>query len=172
MKMAWDINIVDIKELQTPDRLSICDFSVALEKAFSYPNDFFIIEWNGIGLKMPFSYCLSDVLEDVLDIIEELMKAEMGEYYTGFSPNEVFDCDWKLDWNGDRLEISADWRQGPLPVAELVEHCSKCIVSKKHFLMSWKMLFEYCVEKLSEISFDYESNEQSLRINRIISTMN
>ncbi|ATQ76758.1 hypothetical protein CR152_21255 [Massilia violaceinigra] len=170
--MAWDINIVDIGELQAPDRVQVFDFSVALEKAFSYPDDFFVIEWNGIGLKMPFSYCLSDVLEDVLDIIEELMKAEAGEYYTGFSPNEVFDCDWRLDWKGDRLEISAEWRQGLLPIDELVEHCSKCIVSKEHFLMSWRTLFEYCVKKLSEINFDYESNEQSLQISRMISNIN
>ncbi|MFB9240825.1 hypothetical protein IV454_26680 [Massilia antarctica] len=170
--MTWDINIVDIKDLQSPDCLQVYDFSAAIDKTFSYHTDFFTIKWNGVGLKFPFTYCLSDILDNLLDIIEELIRLESGEYYTGFLHEEEFDCDWQLNWNCDDLEIRADWRHGPLPVGERGENFCKCTVSKNYFLKSWGKLFEHCVKQVDEHPFEYENYNQILRIKKIIAHVN
>ena len=95
----------------TTDIRSATDLVHAIEQSFSYPQDGFSIRWVGGHVRIPYAYGLSDLVEDLLPFLTA-MQAPSGRYAFSIAPSEpdAVDADWRVSWDGARVEVDADWR--------------------------------------------------------------
>ncbi len=163
----WKIEF-DTPEVINRGVYSANDMSHALEKLFSYPNEGFVIVWNNTQISIPYCYGLSDILEDVLDMIEALLDEDNEEYVLGFTTNEILDADWFLSWKGDLLEIEAEWRIAPVCVEVLNKNCSNLKTSKRWFCCEWRNILLFLLKSVYDLKMDY--NDELYRILYIVNS--
>ncbi len=144
----------------------VLDLSSAIEKLFDYPKDVIILRIDNLLLRLPLSYCFSDLLDDFINIISDVSEADTGFGIYGFSQNEEFDADWKLDWKDDLLRIKFIWRISKFDKLELP---NEIIISKETFLNSWYNVFSEIFKLINKECLidktEYELLESLIRNN-------
>jgi hypothetical protein len=133
------------------------DMSQAIEYLFPNPDAGTTLRWGSREIKIKYAYGVSDILGDVLNMLEAL-EDEEGEYFFGFTMNEPdgLDADWRLNWKGDRLIVEADWRNVPGGIDAALRLSSRLQVSRRHFRESWVKLLLFLVESAREIRLTHE----------------
>ncbi|MCL1791726.1 MAG: hypothetical protein FWG40_10360 [Peptococcaceae bacterium] len=118
---------------------SAIDISHAIEIAFEYPEDILDITISKERLSLPMKYVFSDLLDDFLAIINDLLERKSGVGIYGFSQNNVFDADWHLDWDEKMLSIKVVWRT--FKGKEMEHTVTMILLEKQVFLESWRAIF-------------------------------
>jgi len=146
---------------------SAIDIPNVIEKVFNYKNDKLIITLNETFLYLPLPYVFSDLLDDFLLIINDLLNSEDGNGTYGFSQNNVFDADWILTWKQKKVDINIQWRIYPNNVKQALS--TTLSINKVEFLLSWRKIFTYLSEYIDfkHIFLDYD--DENLIINRLLS---
>lgn len=163
----WNLEL----KLKTKPELKLekaIDIPNAIERTFNYNQDRLIITINDIHLYLPLPYVFSDLLGDFLLIISDLLSLESGKGTYGFSQNDIFDADWILTWDKEKVIINIDSRVFQGHAHEMPSET--LFVNKTEFLISWKNLFISLSKFIDfkQISLDY--NDENLIINRLLNT--
>lgn len=124
---------------------AICT-SDAIEKSFEYGLDKVLISLDSVEIRMNLVYEFSDLLDDFLGLLADIVGSQRDEGWYGFSQNEAFDADWDVRWNDDLLEIDVAWRA--LKGMDVLALPAAFRFSKKAFIGSWKKFFSELSSKL------------------------
>lgn len=143
------------------------DVSDAIDKSFEYDVDKVFILLDTVEIQMNLVYQFSDLLADFLQIITEIIDNQNGEGYFGFSQNDIFDADWKLNWTEDYLNIKVDWRALENEDISLLSETFQ--FSKKQFINSWKDFFSELYSKLNLKNLKLEYSDEKIILEKIIS---
>ncbi|MCC6554663.1 MAG: hypothetical protein IT372_16920 [Polyangiaceae bacterium] len=163
-KKEWQLSFDRAAGQNQPDVAT--DVCQALERIFEYPGDAVSMLWAGRQIRIPYVYGISDILGDVIGMMEAL-GTETGEYTFGFTTNEpdALDADWSLRWCGDTLVIDADWRCGGTG-GGAPSGPSEISVSKCEFVASWRTLLAFLLEKTRDVRFEHD--EEWRRMSRLV----
>ncbi|MCX8534328.1 hypothetical protein [Chryseobacterium luquanense] len=143
------------------------DVSDAINKSFEHNIDKVIIILDSIEIEMCLVYQFSDLFEDFLNILTDVIDNENGDGYYGFSQNDLFDADWNLSWDNDYLEIKIKWRI--FKDKDISSLPNQFHFSKKEYINSWKIFLNSLYHKLDLDNLKLEYNDEKLIINEIIS---
>ena len=118
--------------------VSALDIVHAIDQCFAYPADGFTIKWLGGRVRIPYTYGLSDLFEDLLPFLTAMLEVN-GSYVITISPSEPdgVDADWAVVWEGGEVTIRADWR-ATSSESSAASSLSRClVVSKAAFMDAW-----------------------------------
>jgi len=158
---AWDLNF-KLPARTSPE--SATDLSQAIDRTFEFPDDAVVITWNAVEFSIPLAYGLSDILDDVLQMLDGLLPASGTGHRVAFSPNEPdgLDTDWALSWDDDVLAIEADWRSAPGTTEEIVATLGSIRTSKQHFVKSWLRLLASLCTATREVRLEHDDEVRAI----------
>jgi hypothetical protein len=128
---------------------SLCD---ALQTIFPMDTEDAYMVWNWIHVPLGYKYTFSFMVEDVLMILEQLMKHESGEL-TNCWPVQELRADWHMKWQGDTVEIRAQWETAPGFTEELLRARPMLIMNKGAFISEWKQVLGVILEALTQAGY-------------------
>jgi len=145
---------------------SATDVADAMNKIFNYPSDVVAINISDHLVELPLCYVFSDLFEDFINMINDVISNVEGSGIYGFCQNDIFDSDWKLNWtkNGE-LKVEFEWRY--MKGVELLTILPSSIkIRKKHFINEWKKILTEIKIELSKVRF--ECDEEYLEITNFV----
>lgn len=142
---------------------SAVDVAQAIERTFAFPDHGISMQWSGHEITVPYAYGVSDILEDVLGMLEAL-DTETGEYAFAFTTNEPdgLDADWRLHWDGDRLTVDADWRGAREGIGSALTENPRILVSKREFVASWRTLLAFLLNTMRGVQLEHDEELQRM----------
>ena len=144
-------------------------FGASIDSAFVFPEDGVTLIWQQRSVRIPYAYGVSDIIDDLLDMLEALHGTHANdEYWVSFRPSpedaDGLEVDCCLSWENDELTIVADWRGRELP--HEMEGRSRIAVSKRAFAESWLSVLQFLCEATKEVALD--DDEDRRRVDRLV----
>lgn len=99
---------------------------------------------------------MSDILDDILDMLRALSTEQGSDYAVSFSSDEPggLDVDWCLSWRHDELSIRADWRSAIGGLGPRTRGVSQVSVSRSAFVQGWLNVLDFLRESIGRVKLD------------------
>ena len=110
----------------------------AIETLFSVEDDIYI-NWNGFKIPLSLKYDVSDIWNDVILMVKNIIKGTEKEFTIHF-PSSTFFAAWVFSVDSDILTIKAYWTTVNLEKEDLLrlrENNMPLVIDKKEFLEEW-----------------------------------
>lgn len=152
-----DWNLLFDRPAAEPQVRSATDLGQAIERSFKYPSEGISIIWRGETIRVPYAYGVSDILDDVLEMLEALSASQGEGYHVAFSSDEPggVDADWILSWEDDALSIDADWRSAPGGLKDQMHGHSRLLTSKQAFINNWIDALLFLCQATSSVKLEH-----------------
>lgn len=130
----------------------ISDLSDLIESAYILNTEDMIMFWNYIPIVVSYKYNLSELIDDILEMLFQLRTKEEGTLTIEW-PSSSFHGVWNMSWQGnDCLTIDSEWTSVVGGTKKLLNDDSRIELSKKGFVAEWKKVLENIINGLREIN--------------------
>ncbi len=142
------------------------DLSEAIEAVFSMETEDAVMVWGNQAVPVSYKYDMSVIVEDVIFMLECLMRRNSGEETVFFS-SDTFNSEWLMKWDDGRLFIDPAWnsvsgnRHGELNAVGATE------VSVSHFVRQWTIVLEKIYEAVLMSGVTLEDRENFDALNSL-----
>ncbi|XXY54989.1 hypothetical protein WME91_28040 [Sorangium sp. So ce269] len=136
----------------------------ALESVFLRDTEDAFIVWRRVYIPLSYKYDVGTILPDVLQMVEELLGAESGEWQVDW-PSNTFGAKWHFKWQGERMVVTAtEWRSVVGDTEGLLRTRSVLEIEKSEFVFEWKALLQKAHDALCEAGYTSEALPQLERL--------
>lgn len=130
----------------------IRDIPEALETVFPVWTESAIMVWRGIYIPLGYKYCISEMLPDIMTMLDNLMQVTSGQHFVQWPPN-TFAVRWRMQWSDDSLEIQAEWDTVIGFTEPLLAARSTLTIDKWAFMSEWKQVLGIALKALEEAGY-------------------
>lgn len=144
---------------------SALDLGQALDRIFTSRDDGISITWYKGRIRIPYAYGVSDILDDVIHMLEALSAAQGSDYQVAFSPNDPggLDADLALTWKYDVLTIDAHWRTAANGLEEDLSEPRRLTMSKCAYAKSWIDALQFLCTAVSGVELELDDEVCTIR---------
>lgn len=130
----------------------------ALDKMFYNSDNHVALKIHEEILPIHLAYEFTDILLDLMEIIEGVMVLEENEpFLLGFNQNDAFECDWTFTLNGTLLTIDFYWMR---PVDRFPNQVK---VERSEFLLNWRNVFSELLELTKDVKLEDEEDREKMK---------
>jgi hypothetical protein len=119
----------------------------AIQQVFPMNTEDAVMSWNRILIKISYKYDLSQVIYDVLDLLEWVIAGHDGRRLVQWGSSTFFGV-WNLSRRGDELEITAEWQVVVGDLEKELNARPTVVMSASAFLREWKRPLEIVMSAL------------------------
>lgn len=127
-----------------------------IQTIFSSDSEKLFIKWHGIYIPLDYKYTISIVCEDIIYMLEELIKHESGNLRIDWPSND-FRCDWNVVWQGNSIIIESKWfsilGDSQFLLEDLLNKLGVLTVNKSQFIYEWSKLFGKIIEAIEQCNY-------------------
>ncbi|NOJ57728.1 MULTISPECIES: hypothetical protein [Myxococcus] len=109
----------------------------AVQTVFPRSAEWAFVVWRGVFIPVGYKYDLSLMVDDVVDMLEEILRQDVGGWEVSW-PSNTFSSTWKMSWDGSKIAISADWDCVVGGVGSLLSDAGPVLMAKMDFVSEWK----------------------------------
>lgn len=166
----WEMRF-DQPQAGAPKAEAATDLAQAIDWMFEYPKDGLSVIWCGREVRIPYVYGLSDILDDLLEMLEALM-SNNGTCKVAFTADDPdgLDADWTLCWENDSLVIDAEWRSAWGGLAEGLMETTRISVAKTRFVQDWIRVLLFLSDSVTGFELELEHEDEVDKIVRLATT--
>lgn len=122
------------------------DLRDAIEEIFPMETEEALLVWSGIPILLSYKYDICILIDDLLPMLEILLRNRSGQYSICF-PSNTFRVDWALQWQDGLLTIDSAWHEVNGDKSLLNEN-SQLNIGLPSFLAEWKSLLQKIISSL------------------------
>ncbi|RLC15614.1 MAG: hypothetical protein DRI57_12580 [Deltaproteobacteria bacterium] len=152
---------------QEPENPVAEDLSEATEALFQAETEDAVMVWGNQAVPVSFKYDMSVIVEDVIFMLEFLMRRNSGEETVFFS-SDTFNSEWLMKWNDDRLFIYPAWNSVAGNRHEELNAFGVMEVSVSHFVGQWTVVLEKIYEAVLMSGMNLEDAENFEALSSLI----
>jgi hypothetical protein len=123
------------------------DLASAIVAAFPPTTEDAILLWNWVPVKMNYNADLSVMIEDLLLMLDDLLKSECGSRLVYFGSN-TFRAEWSLHWEGNLLRIKTVWESVAGMYESLLNSRSILEGERQDFVCEWKAILKKLIDSI------------------------
>lgn len=127
--------------------------SEAIESSFILFTENAILMWNHIAIPLSYKYDISYMVNDILTLLNCLMSEQQGERTIHWLP-DTFRCDWEIQWNKQKINISSHWESTVGHLETILNINSKISMTINEFMQEWKKILEIVIEGLKVCGYN------------------
>jgi hypothetical protein len=146
------------EERETLSSAMLAVFPEATEDAFML--------WNWVPVRMNYNCDLSVMMEDLLLMLNDLLKSDQGSHVTSFGAN-TFRAKWSLHWAAGALTIDAAWESVAGSYENLLNSRRTLEVPRDEFLSEWKSLLKKVIEAIDSSGIKIQEEQQVALLRRV-----
>jgi len=142
------------------------DLASAIRALFPATTEDAILVWNWIPVRINYNADLSVIIEDLLWMLDDLLKSDHGTGKTFFGASTLR-AEWSLDWANGGIRVTSRWDSIAGSYESLLnQHCT-LELSLKDFLSEWKALLRKVIEAIELSGITVTNHENLVLLRRI-----
>jgi len=125
----------------------------AIETSFPLETETAFLVWHHIPITLGYKYDISVIAADLIEMLSKVLQEPIGSHEVEW-PSNTFRARWKMNWNGDKLTIEADWKSVVGGLEAHLNACDNLRLSKKDFVSEWKEVLKRTFEGLEKNGYE------------------
>jgi hypothetical protein len=113
------------------------DLSSAVSRVFEENTEDAVLVWSYVPILLSYNGNLSEIMPEVLDMLEACLAAPQGEQLVRFGSSS-FRAHWQLRWSAGQLAIHARWSSVRGRYEDLLNQRAELALPLADFLAEWK----------------------------------
>ena len=134
--------------------------------AFRSETEDLLVNWNGTRVPVSYKYTLSELMDDLLLLLEAILGAPAGTHDARWVCCE-FRGTWRVEWDAGRLGIVADWRVAPGRIEDVLNRRPTVELATADFLAEWKRPLAIVLDALERCGCTPERCDGLTRLRRV-----
>jgi hypothetical protein len=146
-----------------PEDESIFD---AIQTVFPILTEEAFMIWDRIHIPLGYKYTISFLIQDILLMLEQLMRDVSGELEIHWPSND-FSVIWRMRWDNCHLEIRAEWNAVVGFTESLLASRPMLKIDKSVFICEWKQILGKALKALRDAGYREEHLTDMSKLQRI-----
>ena len=128
----------------------------AVETVFPLCTEYCVMCWHNVAFVLSYKYDLPYILPDILDLLDNLLREEVGEWECTF-PSDSFCVEWHVLWEAGQLTIDGSWHSVAGGVESLLKNTSSVAMPVDTFTYEWKYLLKRVIDALYKAGYSADN---------------
>lgn len=129
--------------------------SEAIQTVFPMTTEVALLVWRHIYVPLGYKYCVSFLVDDVVEMIHRLSANQMGSWRVEWPSNE-FAGTWSFEWDAGQLRVQSEWRAVVGGTEQLLQARSELQMGLRPFLCEWTKLLMTVADALTGAGYTDE----------------
>lgn len=143
----------------------------AIESIFPRETEDAILVWSNVYIPLSYKYDLSTIVVDVLNMLQQLLASEDGEWSVEW-PSNTFAMRWQLTWKGEQLSIRISNLRSVVGDTEaLLIQRPELVLNRAEFLREWKSVLDTITLSLKSAGYTVTQIPELVRLASVAATI-